>query len=59
MRKSSRITKALKELDYLEEILRVDEAPDFVEIVGGQGGDVDVYRVYFKSDDSIDYVCCK
>lgn len=31
----------------------------FVEIVGGQGGDVETYRVYFKDGDNVDYVCCK
>lgn len=55
----TRVQRALIELDYLEEILDVYETPDFVEIVGKQGGDVETYRVYFKDDDSVDYVCCK
>ena len=55
----SRVQRALLELDYLEDILRVHEEPDFVEIVGGQGGDAETYRVYFKDDDNVDYVCCK
>ncbi len=55
----NRVQKALLELDYLEEILDVAEAPDFVEIVGKQGGDVETTRVYFKDDDTVDYVCCR
>jgi len=59
MGKKTRKQIALEELDYLEEILRIDESMDFVEVVGGQGGDVSRYRVYFNSDDSVKYVCEK
>ena len=35
--------QALERFDYL---LRVYEAPDFVEITGSIGGDVETYRYY-------------
>lgn len=59
MAKESRKQRALEELDYLEEILRIDEGPDFVEIVGGIGGDVSRYRVYFDSNDNVERVGVK
>ena len=59
MKNSNRISKALNELDYLEDILRIDEGKDFVEIVGGIGGDISRYRVYFDENDNIKYTCEK
>ena len=46
----TRKEKALKELDYLEKVLDVYETPDFVEVIGGQGGDIETYRVYFEGN---------
>ena len=59
MANKSRRQKALEELDYLEDILRIDEGPDFVEIVGGIGGDVSRYRVYFDSNNNVERVGVK
>lgn len=52
----NRVDIALKELDWMEEVLRVDEEPDFVEVVGGQGGDVSRYRVYFDEEGNVESV---
>ena len=49
----SRVNIALDELDYLEDILKISEAKDFVEIVGGIGGDTSTYRVYFDDLDNV------
>lgn len=59
MTTSIRIQKALQELDFMEEVLRIDETPDFVEVVGGQGGDVARYRVYFDHLDNVTHVGVK
>lgn len=56
---TSKKKKALEELDYLEDILRVVEERDFVEVVGGQGGDVSVYRVYFDRNGNVNGVFIK
>lgn len=48
-----RVRIALDELDYLEEILKISETKDFVEVVGGIGGDIYRYRVYFDSCDKV------
>lgn len=51
--KNKRVKKALEELDFMERILDVCEDRDFVEVVGGQGGDVARYRVYFDEKDEV------
>lgn len=47
MKKSSKVLaaekKALERFDY---IIETYEAPDFVQIVGSQGGDVKTFRFY-------------
>lgn len=58
-RRSVKVQKALAELDYLETILDIYEGRDFVEIIGGQGGDVDRYRVYFDKNNNISRVGVK
>lgn len=56
----NRKMKALKELeDDVEIIYETFETPDFVEVHGSIGGDVVCYRVYFDSNDNVDFVCCK
>lgn len=50
--------KALKQLS-LEKVYEVREDRDYVEVFGGQGGDVECYRVYFDGDDEITMICIK
>lgn len=56
---NERVKKALNELDFLEDILNVYDAKDFVEVVGGIGGDVGRYRVYFNNEGNVKYICEK
>ena len=57
--KSIRKIKALQELDWMERVYEIYEDRDFVEVKGGQGGDVDRYRVYFDENDEITMVGVK
>ena len=59
MAMSIRKEKALKELDWMESVYDVYETRDFVEVIGGQGGDVARYRVYFDENDEIEMVGVK
>ena len=55
----TRVQKALAELEELEIIYDTYETPDFVEVVGSQGGDVSKYRVYFDKHDNVTFVGIK
>lgn len=55
----TRKQKALDAFDYLEDILEIREGKDFVEIIGGIGGDVGRYRAYFDENNNIKYICEK
>ena len=57
--KNIRKIKALQELDWMERIYEIYEDRDFVEVKGGQGGDVGRYRVYFDENDEITMVGVK
>lgn len=52
----SRVQRALLELDYLDRVITVREARNFVEIVGQRDGVEETHRVYFKDGDNVDYV---
>ena len=43
----------------MERIYEIYEDRDFVEVKGGQGGDVGRYRVYFDENDEITMVGVK
>lgn len=43
----------------MERIYEIYEDRDFVEVKGGQGGDVARYRVYFDENDEITMVGVK
>lgn len=53
MANNVRISMALNALDYLEDIISIDETPRFVQIVGGIGGDISKYQVYFDENNNI------
>lgn len=55
-RTMSRVQRALLELDYLDRVITVREARNFVEIVGQRDGVEETHRVYFKDGDNVDYV---
>lgn len=55
----TRVQKALEELDYLEDIFSISEGKDFVEVVGGIGGDVSRYRVHFDDKGNVTFIGVK
>ena len=57
--KNIRKIKALQEVDWMERVYEIYEDRDFVEVKGGQGGDVGRYRVYFDENDEITMVGVK
>lgn len=57
--KNIRKIKALQELDWMERIYEIYEDRDFIEVIGGQGGDVAKYRVYFDENDEVEMVGVK